>query len=77
MQVQSNARKNLLKGFLLGVGLIIFSNGVQFLTRQAKMPTHLGGWIDLAVECVLAGLLIGGLGVVIGKRQDAKGKSQQ
>jgi len=55
----TKARGNFLKGFAVGVGLIVFSNAVPIITQGAPVPQHIGAWLDLAVEAALAGLLLG------------------
>jgi hypothetical protein len=58
-------RRKIISGFLVGAGLLAFSNAAQIATGSQSVPAHLGGWIDLAVECALAGVLFGFLAGMI------------
>jgi hypothetical protein len=52
-------RIGFLKGFAAGFILLAIANAAQVLNGSSRMPAHLGAWIDLAVECALAGVVFG------------------
>ena len=69
---QSIARQKLVAGFLLGAGAVAVANAAGILAGQHRLPTGPGGWIDLAVQTLMCGVLFGGLGGVWGRTQDKR-----
>jgi hypothetical protein len=68
--IESNARQKLIKGFLWGAGLVSLANAALIFMEQQPIPAKLNGWIDLLIQSILFGALLGGLGAVWGRAQD-------
>jgi hypothetical protein len=58
-QRMTPVRIGFLEGFAAGFILLAIANAAQILNGSSSMPAHLGAWVDLTVQCPLAGLIFG------------------